>query len=127
MRPTCLMSPVPAMPITRVEKIKGAIIDLIRLRNRIERGRSAIPHSGMILPSTMPRTRPIMIFQVRDIFGNRKAILYCSSNAYVAVFAALHQRRAGLEAYSILKTSLAIDLALEGCRGAAVWTFCEFH
>ena len=40
------MSPVPAMPITRVENIRGAIIDLIRFRNNSESGLTAVPHSG---------------------------------------------------------------------------------
>src|SRR5215212_3735496 len=70
MRPTCRMSPVPAMPMTRVEKISGAMIDLIRLRKRSESGRTAVPHSGAIQPRRTPRMRPMKIFVVRDTFGS---------------------------------------------------------
>src|SRR5258708_6664843 len=69
MRPTCRMSPVPAMPMTSVAKISGAMIDLIRLRNRIDNGRIAIPHSGRSAPSSTPAMRPMKIFVVRDSFG----------------------------------------------------------
>ena len=44
-RPTCLMSPVWAMPITRVENTRGAMIDLIRFRNSNENGRTIAPMS----------------------------------------------------------------------------------
>ncbi len=67
------MSPVPAIPITSVEKMSGAITDLIRLRNRIERGRSAIPQSGFSQPKRMPRMRPMKIFVVSETFGSAMA------------------------------------------------------
>ncbi len=65
------MSPVPAMPITSVEKISGAMIDLIRFRKRRESGRTAIPHSGLKYPSATPRMRPMKIFEVSETFGSR--------------------------------------------------------
>ncbi len=65
-RPTCLMSPVWAMPITSVEKINGAMIDLIRLRNSCDSGRTAIPQLGASQPSRMPRPRPMKIWTVTE-------------------------------------------------------------
>src|SRR5438552_1853256 len=70
MRPTWRMSPVPAMPMTSVAKIKGAMIDLIRLRKRIDRGRNAVPYSGQSQPMSTPMARPMKIFCVRETFGS---------------------------------------------------------
>src|SRR3954467_10726581 len=65
-RPTFLRSPPPAMPTTRVEKIRGAMIDLMRLRKMSRRTKRLFPHSGWTYPSTPPATRPIRIQVVSD-------------------------------------------------------------
>ena len=65
MRPTAFRSPVPAMPMTRVEKMSGARIILISRRNRSASGRMATPVSGQTWPITMPMARPMKIWVVR--------------------------------------------------------------
>ena len=70
MRPTCRMSPVPAMPMTSVAKISGAMIDLIRFRKSIDSGRNAMPHVGQSQPTSTPTARPMKIFCVSETFGS---------------------------------------------------------
>ena len=64
---------LPAIPITSVEKINGAMIDLMRLRKSSESGRTAVPHSGLSQPRRTPRIRPMKIFVVSESFGSRMA------------------------------------------------------
>src|SRR6266404_3226845 len=64
-RPTFFRSPPPAIPTTRVEKISGAMIDLIRLRKISRRKKILLPQSGLSQPMIPPNTKPIKIWVVR--------------------------------------------------------------
>src|SRR5205814_3089325 len=81
-----------------VEKINGAMMDLIRFKKRIESGLTAVPHSGMTQPSKMPSTRPIIIFHVSEIFSNRIV--------FPVKMILRHKKR---KAYTMPTSSIAID------------------
>src|SRR5258707_7833439 len=74
-RPTFLRSPPPAIPTTRVEKISGAMIDLIRLRKMSRRKKILLPQSGLSQPMIPPNTNPIIIWVVSVVLYQGRTIL----------------------------------------------------
>ena len=55
-RPTFFMSSMPAMPVTTVQKMIGAMIILMSLMNASPNGFIASPVSGQKWPRMMPQT-----------------------------------------------------------------------
>src|SRR5262245_8342955 len=67
-RPTRFMSsPCPAIPMTRVEKMMGTMMDLIMRRKVVESGRSSCATSGNRQPISTPTAMPIRIHLVNEI------------------------------------------------------------
>src|ERR1700678_1555944 len=68
MRPMVLTLPVPAMPYTKVPKINGAMMDLIRRRKTLDSAaiHAALPMLGKIAPTTTPTTIAMKIQAVSD-------------------------------------------------------------
>jgi len=67
------------MPTTRVEKIRGASIILIILRNISARGWSIIPNFGQSKPTSIPSAKPANIYRVNfDFFFVLPMVLYLS-------------------------------------------------
>src|SRR5436305_15136814 len=54
------------MPTTRVEKTRGAMTDLMRLRKMSRRKKTLFPQSGRTHPRSPPATRPTRIQVVSD-------------------------------------------------------------
>jgi hypothetical protein len=57
------------MPTTSVAKISGAMMDLIRFKNRFDNGLASKPRGGTNHPIKIPRNSPIKILLVNEIFG----------------------------------------------------------
>lgn len=55
--------------MTKVAKTSGAMMHLIRFKNRFERGRACQPISGKSQPIKIPRMSPMKILAVKEIFG----------------------------------------------------------
>ena len=77
-RPTCFMSPMPAMPLTMVQKMIGAISILMRLIKPSPSGFMACPVSGAKCPTSTPATMPASTQKKRErmilfVFGIRAA------------------------------------------------------
>ena len=66
-RPMVLILPVPAIPTTKVAKMSGAMIDLIRRRKMVPSRPSSFAGPGNAAPNATPATRAIRIQAVRDV------------------------------------------------------------
>ena len=67
-RPTRFMSsPWPAMPMTRVAKMSGAMSDLIIRRKIVESGLRLVASSGASHPTSAPITMEIRIHLVTEM------------------------------------------------------------
>ena len=65
-RPMVLMLPVPAIPTTKVAKMSGAMIDLIRRRKMVPNRPSSFAGPGNAAPNATPATSAIRIQAVSD-------------------------------------------------------------
>src|SRR6266404_3041430 len=93
-RPTFFRSPPPAIPTTRVEKISGAMIDLIRLRKMSRRKKILLPQSGLSQPMIPPNTNPITIWVVSvGLYQGRTAVFFLEAEGFAIEFRRLNHHR----------------------------------
>src|SRR3954463_2807757 len=69
-----MSSPWPAMPMTSVEKMRGAMSDLIIRRKMVERGLSSRAAAGNRAPTTVPSTMATRIHWVSERLRRKASI-----------------------------------------------------